>query len=43
MIAYPGYHGLPEDEPAKLILENKYLFSEKKTDVFDVKIIKDLN
>lgn len=22
MIAYPGYHGLPEWEPCKLILEN---------------------
>lgn len=24
MIAYPGYHGLPEWEPALLILENKH-------------------
>jgi len=26
MMAYPGYHNLPEWEPARLILENKFDF-----------------
>lgn len=33
MIAYPGYHGLPEWEPALLILENKHMWEGQSTDI----------
>lgn len=33
MIAYPAYHGLPEWEPVKLVLENKHDWAGKETDV----------
>ncbi|EGR28937.1 hypothetical protein IMG5_166570 [Ichthyophthirius multifiliis] len=35
MIAYPGYYGLPEWEPAKLILENQFQFEGREFDVGD--------
>lgn len=35
MIAYPAYHGLPEWEPAVLILENKFDFEGREFDVGD--------
>jgi len=36
MIAYPGYHGLPEWEPCVLILEKKFDFEGMETDIGDV-------
>ena len=36
MIAYPGYHGLPEWEPARLILEDKHFLEGMSTDIADV-------
>jgi len=39
MIGYPGYHGLPEWEPARLILENQLDFEGREFDIGDVKQI----
>ena len=36
MIAYPGYHGLPEWEPCRLILEGEHELEGKETDVAEV-------
>jgi len=36
MIVYPAYHGLPEWEPVRLILENKFEWENIPTDVYDV-------
>lgn len=36
MIGYPGYHGLPEWEPAMLILENQLDFEGREFDIGDV-------
>ena len=36
MIAYPGYFGLPEWEPAREVLENKVDFQYVQTDYYDV-------
>lgn len=33
MIAYPAYHGLPDWEPARLILENNHDWLGKETDI----------
>lgn len=41
MISYPGYHGLGEWEPARLLLENLHEWDGKETDVAEVnKILK---
>jgi len=37
MIGYPGYHGLPEWEPARLILQNQLDFEGREFDIGDVK------
>lgn len=39
MIGYPGYFGLPEWEPAKLILENQLDFEGREFDIGDVRNI----
>jgi hypothetical protein len=36
MIVYPAYHGLPEWEPVRMILENKYDFENVPQDVYEV-------
>lgn len=35
MIAYPAYHGLPEWEPARMILEDKFDFSNVSQDNYE--------
>ncbi|KAL4508407.1 hypothetical protein ABPG72_003711 [Tetrahymena utriculariae] len=40
MIGYPGYHGLPEWEPARLILENQFDFTDREFDIGDYLDIK---
>lgn len=36
MIVYPAYHGIPDWEPAKLILENKWDFVAIPNDTYEV-------
>lgn len=36
MITYPGYYGLPDYEPARQVLENKFEFQYVQTDLYDV-------
>ncbi len=36
MIAYPGYYGLEEYEPARVVLEGKFDFEGLQSDVYDV-------
>lgn len=35
MIAYPGYYGLPDYEPARTILEKQFDFEGRQQDLFD--------
>ena len=36
MIGYPAYHGLPEWDPVRMILERTFPFEEMANEVFDV-------
>lgn len=36
MITYPGYYGLPEYEPVRQVLENRFDFEYVQTDLYDV-------
>jgi len=35
MIAYPAYHGLPDWEPVKMVLENKFDWASFPQDIYD--------
>lgn len=35
MIAYPGYHGLPQYEPVVQILESQFIYDDRVNDNFD--------
>lgn len=41
MIVFPAYHGLPEWEPARMILEDKFDFTGLSTDNYDYHIAKE--
>ena len=41
MIAYPAYHGLPDWEPARLILENNHDWLGKETDIAEYLVEKE--
>jgi len=41
MISYPANHGLPEWDPAREMLENKYDFTSGQSDVYDFLVSKE--
>lgn len=38
MIGYPAYHGIPEWEPVRMILEESFPFEEMANEAFDVRL-----